>query len=50
MVAQYAADHGFEAIATTLTVSPYQDSDAVRAAGVASLPCGSGANRLKGVD
>ncbi len=36
MVAQYATDHGFEAIATTLTVSPYQDSDAVRAAGMAA--------------
>ena len=28
--ARYAADNGFDAIATTLTVSPYQDADAIR--------------------
>jgi len=31
--ARYAADHGYDAIATTLTVSPYQDPDAIRAEG-----------------
>lgn len=36
MVADYALAHGFEAIATTLTVSPYQDAAAVQAAGVAA--------------
>jgi len=34
MTAQYAAAHGFDAIATTLTVSPYQDADGVREAGL----------------
>lgn len=33
MAADYALAHGFEAIATTLTVSPYQDATAVQAAG-----------------
>ncbi|MFA5843338.1 MAG: epoxyqueuosine reductase QueH [Coriobacteriia bacterium] len=33
MVAERAAKDGFEAVATTLTVSPYQDQDAVREAG-----------------
>ncbi len=28
-VARYAAEHGLDAIATTLTVSPYQDSSAI---------------------
>lgn len=31
--AQHAADLGFDAVATTLTVSPYQDPDAIREAG-----------------
>jgi epoxyqueuosine reductase len=31
--ARYAADAGYDAIATTLTVSPYQESDAIRAEG-----------------
>lgn len=34
MTAQYAAVHGFDAIATTLTVSPYQDVDGVRDVGL----------------
>lgn len=29
MVAQWAAEHSYEAIATTLSVSPYQDSDGI---------------------
>lgn len=33
MAAEAAAEGGYEAIATTLTVSPYQDQDEVRAAG-----------------
>jgi len=33
MTAHAAAELGFEAIATTLTVSPYQDPEAIRAAG-----------------
>jgi predicted adenine nucleotide alpha hydrolase (AANH) superfamily ATPase len=33
MVARYAVEHGFDAVATTLTVSPYQDADAIREAG-----------------
>lgn len=33
MTARAAAELGFEAVATTLTVSPYQDGDAIRAAG-----------------
>lgn len=33
MTARYAADHGFDAIGTTLTVSPYQDPDAIRQEG-----------------
>jgi len=31
--ARHAADQGFDAVATTLTVSPYQDPDAIREAG-----------------
>jgi predicted adenine nucleotide alpha hydrolase (AANH) superfamily ATPase len=31
--ARYAAEHGFDALATTLTVSPYQDADAIREEG-----------------
>ena len=31
--ARYAAEHGYDAIATTLTVSPYQDADAILAEG-----------------
>ena len=31
--AGYASEHGYDAIATTLTVSPYQDADAIRAEG-----------------
>lgn len=34
MAAQYAAAHEFDAIATTLTVSPYQDADGVRESGL----------------
>jgi predicted adenine nucleotide alpha hydrolase (AANH) superfamily ATPase len=34
MVARYAAEHCFDAVATTLTVSPYQDPGAIREAGV----------------
>jgi len=34
MTAEYAAAHSFDAIATTLTVSPYQDAEGVRAAGM----------------
>lgn len=33
-VAAYAAEHGYDAIATTLTVSPYQDADSIRRAGI----------------
>jgi len=33
MTARYAAEHGFEAIATSLTVSPYQDAEGVALAG-----------------
>jgi len=33
LVADYAVTHGFDAIATTLTVSPYQDPEAIREAG-----------------
>lgn len=33
MTARYAAEHGFEAIATSLTVSPYQDAQGVAIAG-----------------
>jgi predicted adenine nucleotide alpha hydrolase (AANH) superfamily ATPase len=33
MVARYAVEHGFDAVATTLTVSPHQDADAIREAG-----------------
>lgn len=33
ITARYAAGHGFDAIATTLTVSPYQDSEAIRLEG-----------------
>jgi predicted adenine nucleotide alpha hydrolase (AANH) superfamily ATPase len=36
MVARHARDQGFDAVATTLTVSPYQDPDAVREAGEAA--------------
>jgi predicted adenine nucleotide alpha hydrolase (AANH) superfamily ATPase len=35
-VANWAAAHGFEAIATTLTVSQYQDSDAIAEEGEAA--------------
>lgn len=35
-VARLAAETGGEAIATTLTVSPYQDAEAIRAAGLAA--------------
>jgi len=34
--ARYAAEHGYDAIATTLSVSPYQDPDALRAEGEAA--------------
>ena len=33
MVARYAAGHGLEGVATTLTVSPYQDHEAIVEAG-----------------
>jgi predicted adenine nucleotide alpha hydrolase (AANH) superfamily ATPase len=33
MAARHAAAEGFDAVATTLTVSPYQDPEAIRAAG-----------------
>jgi hypothetical protein len=33
LVAQEARRRGYDAVATTLTVSPYQDSEAIRAAG-----------------
>jgi hypothetical protein len=36
MAAQHAAAEGFDAIATTLTVSPYQDAAAIRRAGTAA--------------
>ena len=35
-VARYAAAEGFDAIATTLTVSPYQDAEAIRVEGEAA--------------
>jgi len=34
MVAKHAAESGFDAVATTLTVSPWQDPDGIREAGV----------------
>jgi predicted adenine nucleotide alpha hydrolase (AANH) superfamily ATPase len=34
MVAKHAAESGFEAVATTLTVSPWQDPEGIRQAGV----------------
>ncbi len=34
--ARYAAEHGYDAIATTLSVSPYQDPDALREEGEAA--------------
>jgi predicted adenine nucleotide alpha hydrolase (AANH) superfamily ATPase len=33
MTAEWAAEHGYDAIATTLTVSPYQDAEAIREEG-----------------
>ncbi len=36
MAARHARDEGFDAVATTLTVSPYQDPDAIREAGEAA--------------
>lgn len=33
MVADWAAEHGFDAVSTTLTVSPYQDSSAIASEG-----------------
>ena len=36
MVAEEAAREGFDAVATTLTVSPYQDADSISAAGTAA--------------
>jgi predicted adenine nucleotide alpha hydrolase (AANH) superfamily ATPase len=35
-VAQWAAENGFDAVATTLTVSPFQDVSAIEAAGQAA--------------
>ncbi|MEI7813735.1 MAG: epoxyqueuosine reductase QueH [Coriobacteriia bacterium] len=34
--ATYAADNGYDALATTLTISPYQDPDAIREEGQAA--------------
>jgi predicted adenine nucleotide alpha hydrolase (AANH) superfamily ATPase len=34
--ARYAAENGFDALATTLTISPYQDPDAIRDEGLAA--------------
>ena len=34
MAARYAAEHGYDALATTLTVSPYQDPEIVREEGM----------------
>lgn len=36
MAARHAASQGFDAVATTLTVSPYQDPEAIREAGEAA--------------
>jgi len=36
LVAKHAADAGFDAVATTLTVSPWQDPDGIREAGAAA--------------
>lgn len=36
MAARHARDEGYDAVATTLTVSPYQDPDAIREAGEAA--------------
>jgi hypothetical protein len=36
MTARFAAEAGFDAIATTLSVSPYQDADSIRDAGVSA--------------
>ncbi len=33
MTAEWAAEHGYDAIATTLTVSPYQDAEGIREEG-----------------
>lgn len=33
LTANWAAEHGFDSIATTLTVSPYQDADGIREEG-----------------
>lgn len=33
MVSSWAAEHGFDAVATTLTVSPYQDAESISAQG-----------------
>jgi epoxyqueuosine reductase len=33
MAATYAAEHGYDALATTLSVSPYQDHDSIRREG-----------------
>jgi predicted adenine nucleotide alpha hydrolase (AANH) superfamily ATPase len=34
--ARYAAENGYDALATTLTISPYQDPDAIRDEGQAA--------------
>jgi len=36
LTARYAAEEGFDAFATTLTVSPYQDAEAIETAGAAA--------------
>jgi hypothetical protein len=36
LVSQWAAEHGFDAVATTLTVSPYQDPVAITEEGMAA--------------
>lgn len=35
LVTRWAVEHGFDAVATTLTVSPYQDADSIAAEGEA---------------
>ncbi len=46
MTAEWAAEHGFDAIATTLTVSPYQDADGIREEG----ECAAGAVGIEYLD
>ena len=46
LVAKHAAESGFDAVATTLTVSPWQDPDGIREAGVEA--CAEHGRRLPG--